>query len=224
MRYIALDIETTGLDPVRDQILEIGAVIEDTEADSLPPVAALPCFHAVLHHPRLEGSEVALGMNLGWYRQVSRDMRYNPTQAAGNLADWVRKYFPGERPQVAGANVGAFDLAFLRNLFSKPSRIPIPADWVDRHLHYRTIEVGSVGCDWTRGGSQGLGALVKERLGHAGGVPHRALDDARLTIEVLRTTYPIRVPAVAGPANTSYTNAPTKYFSLTHLRPTTPAK
>ena len=35
MRYISLDIETTGLDPIEDQILEIGEVahtaLEDAE-------------------------------------------------------------------------------------------------------------------------------------------------------------------------------------------------
>lgn len=30
MKYISIDIETTGLNPAVDQILEIGAILEDT--------------------------------------------------------------------------------------------------------------------------------------------------------------------------------------------------
>ena len=31
MRYVSIDIETTGLDRQNDQVLEVGAVIEDTD-------------------------------------------------------------------------------------------------------------------------------------------------------------------------------------------------
>ena len=43
MKYISIDIETTGLDPENCQILSIGAVIEDT-LNQLP-FEELPTFH-----------------------------------------------------------------------------------------------------------------------------------------------------------------------------------
>lgn len=61
MKYISLDIETTGLDPEFNQILSIGAVIEDTH---LPiPFEDLPKFHAVIKRENVYGSIFALNMN-----------------------------------------------------------------------------------------------------------------------------------------------------------------
>jgi DNA polymerase III epsilon subunit-like protein len=61
MRYISIDVETTGLDPENCQILSIGAVIEDTH---LPiPFEDLPKFHAVIKRENVSGSIFALNMN-----------------------------------------------------------------------------------------------------------------------------------------------------------------
>ena len=61
MKYISIDIETTGLDPENCQILSIGAVIEDTH---LPiPFEDLPKFHAVIKRESVYGSIFALNLN-----------------------------------------------------------------------------------------------------------------------------------------------------------------
>jgi len=61
MKYISLDIETTGLDPENCQILSIGAVIEDT-LNQLP-FEELPKFHAVIKRESVYGSIFALNLN-----------------------------------------------------------------------------------------------------------------------------------------------------------------
>lgn len=61
MKYISLDIETTGLDPEFNQILSIGAVIEDT-LNPLP-FEELPKFHAVIRRESVYGSIFALNLN-----------------------------------------------------------------------------------------------------------------------------------------------------------------
>jgi oligoribonuclease len=61
MRYISIDIETTGLDPENCQILSIGAVIEDT-LNQLP-FEELPKFHAVIKRESVYGSIFALNLN-----------------------------------------------------------------------------------------------------------------------------------------------------------------
>ena len=61
MRYISIDIETTGLDPENCQILSIGAVIEDT-LNQLP-FEELPTFHGVIKRENVSGSLFALNMN-----------------------------------------------------------------------------------------------------------------------------------------------------------------
>jgi DNA polymerase III epsilon subunit-like protein len=61
MKYISLDIETTGLDPETCQILSIGAVIEDTLNPI--PFEDLPKFHGVIKRENVSGSLFALNMN-----------------------------------------------------------------------------------------------------------------------------------------------------------------
>ena len=61
MKYISIDIETTGLDADLNQILSIGAVIEDT-LNPLP-FEELPKFHAVIKRESVYGSIFALNLN-----------------------------------------------------------------------------------------------------------------------------------------------------------------
>ncbi len=61
MKFISIDVETTGLDPEFNQILSIGAVIEDT-LNPLP-FEDLPKFHAVIKRESVYGSIFALNLN-----------------------------------------------------------------------------------------------------------------------------------------------------------------
>ncbi len=61
MKYISIDLETTGLDPENCQILTIGAVIEDT--NDIKPLADLPTFHGVVLPNRIEGEPYAINLN-----------------------------------------------------------------------------------------------------------------------------------------------------------------
>ena len=61
MKYISIDIETTGLEKDRYQILSIGAIIEDTTKKL--PFDEVPKFHAAILHNEITGSPFALNMN-----------------------------------------------------------------------------------------------------------------------------------------------------------------
>lgn len=61
MKYLSIDIETTGLDPVNDQILSIGAVIEDTNQPK--NFENIPKFHGVIKRNRIEGGLYAINLN-----------------------------------------------------------------------------------------------------------------------------------------------------------------
>jgi DNA polymerase III epsilon subunit-like protein len=61
MKFISIDVETTGLDPDFNQILSIGAVIEDTL--NPVPFEELPKFHAVIKRESVYGSIFALNLN-----------------------------------------------------------------------------------------------------------------------------------------------------------------
>ena len=61
MRYVSIDIETTGTNPETDQILSIGAVIEDT--NNIKAFKDMPKFHGVIKRDKIQGGLYALNMN-----------------------------------------------------------------------------------------------------------------------------------------------------------------
>ena len=61
MKYISIDLETTGLEKDRYEILSFGAIIEDTENNL--PLSEIPKFHAAILHNEITGSPFALNMN-----------------------------------------------------------------------------------------------------------------------------------------------------------------
>jgi DNA polymerase III epsilon subunit-like protein len=73
MKYISIDIETTGLDADFNQILSIGAVIEDT-LNPLP-FEELPKFHAVIKRESVYGSIFALNLNRNLIQAMNSEAR-----------------------------------------------------------------------------------------------------------------------------------------------------
>jgi oligoribonuclease (3'-5' exoribonuclease) len=61
MIYISVDVETTGLEKDRYQILSIGAILEDTTKKL--SFEEIPKFHASILHNEITGSPFALNMN-----------------------------------------------------------------------------------------------------------------------------------------------------------------
>lgn len=61
MRYISIDLETTGLDAEQNQILSFGAVVEDPNKKL--PYHEVPKFYAIIRHRNIFGNITALNMN-----------------------------------------------------------------------------------------------------------------------------------------------------------------
>lgn len=147
--FVALDLETTGLDPERDRIIEIGAVrftVDGDEVESFQtlvnPGRALPYFAE-----RLTGI-------------ASSEVRGAPalSEVAGDLRGFVGDY------PVVGQNIG-FDLAFLRR-----EGIIFDGQAFDTAAMSRFLVPGRQ--------SRGLMDLAAT-LGVEAGDHHRALADAR---------------------------------------------
>lgn len=61
MKYLSIDIETTGLDSENHQILSIGVIVEDTEKKL--PFDEIPKFHCAIVRDEIRGGLFALNMN-----------------------------------------------------------------------------------------------------------------------------------------------------------------
>ena len=76
MKYVSIDLETTGLDPENNDIIEFGAVIDDLR--DMKPVEELPRFHAYIVKDEYKGQPYALSMHPTIFRRIAtREEGYN---------------------------------------------------------------------------------------------------------------------------------------------------
>ncbi|MHB8108285.1 MAG: hypothetical protein ACYDH4_12815, partial [Candidatus Cryosericum sp.] len=109
MPYLSIDIETTGLDPERHQILEIGAVWDDWTT----PVERLPVYHQLVVHPEYHGSAYALGLNAELLKKLANASQdcLKPGCVAYGFSNWLKNHgWDGTTSLTpAGKNFASFD-------------------------------------------------------------------------------------------------------------------
>lgn len=174
--YIAVDIETTGLDPEKHQILEV-AMVADTGAER---VVDCPFLHLYVYQNPIIGTPYALVMNAHAIKIIAMNVDSNICEP-GVVSIWVRKfvneYACGGEVNVVGKNAAGFDLPFLK-------RLP---EWPTRLFSHRVLDVGSL---WA--GPKGilsqaqLFMAYKHIVEHIPGEPHEALFDARVSLALAR--------------------------------------
>jgi oligoribonuclease len=69
MKYLSIDIETTGLDPETCQILSVGIIVEDT--NNVLPYDKIPKFHCAINREHISGSPYAINMNKDLIGKIS---------------------------------------------------------------------------------------------------------------------------------------------------------
>jgi len=208
MKYVSIDIETSGLDTENNQILSIGAVIEDTTKKL--PYEDLPKFYAIVLQRRISGSPRAITMNagiiemMGIYLEGSKEVRdtfkgvidfYEPDDVAKAFYKFLQPHFaePSEseiedirqvkKPlliNVAGKNFGTFDNVFLKKL-----------PWWQKLIiaKQRIMDPAMLFLDWENDEELPSLTICKGRAGIEGNVTHNALEDAMDVVEVLRKFY-----------------------------------
>jgi hypothetical protein len=192
LRIVSLDIETTGLDPERDQILEFGAIIFDSTKNDVP-LEDLQMFRRIVYRERIEGHPFAINMNSELIRAMSRvkpgalpDDMCLPDQIGHQFFVWLegRGFVPEGRNRdgvikivAAGKNFGAFDMQFLKHL-------PSFNDYVQ--ISHRSFDPAVLFFDPEK--DDKLPALEQclQRAGHSTSVTHQALGDAKAVIQCLR--------------------------------------
>lgn len=200
MKYVSIDIETTGLDLETCQVLSIGAVIEDT--NNIKPIEELPTFHGVVLSKQLSGQPYALNMNkdlieaMVYYQTADEDERIDLERLKGmkfyekdQIVEAFYKFLlengiepDGDKVHItaAGKNFATFDLKFLE-------RLPRWKQWI--RVRQRIIDPSILYTDWKADDSlPGLG-LCKYRAGLPEEVAHDAVEDARDVILLLRKEY-----------------------------------
>jgi oligoribonuclease (3'-5' exoribonuclease) len=199
MRMVAIDIETTGLDPEQDQILEFGAIIFDPFDESV----AAPSFQRYIIHDRIQGDAFALAMNgeiLSRIAKPEEKYKYCSMEILGAhfFEFLIENDFPRtnkiktiptgggfvstrnalESITICGKNAASFDLQFLKRT-KFIDYIPIK---------HRILDVGSL---YFIPGDDVLPDLAKcmSRAGVIGDVEHNALSDCLNVIACVQNYY-----------------------------------
>jgi oligoribonuclease len=180
MRYISIDIETTGLEEERDQIIEIGIVEENTKEEK--EIKELKRFHCYVENKRIEGNAYAIGMNAEKIKRISkREPGFNylkPEEVVDSIKEWLKEigYKENERIVIAGKNVGIFDLQFLKRL----------KGWEEElNIHHRVLDPGMMYLDIEDLVPPNL-SECKVRAGLESEVSHTAIEDAIDVIKLIR--------------------------------------
>ena len=188
MRFVSIDIETTGLNPETCEVLEIGAVINDpmTSLDNLPT------FLFRIRREIYKGEPYALSMHSDLFKALASESR-STTRNSGpqdwyglecefpqKFADWFRSW--GIDPRkfvVAGKNFANFDAPFLKKIKGAE-----PVKW-----HHRILDPGSM---YVRGDDEFM-PDTNECCKRAGldptdipGDEHTAIHDALVVIALIR--------------------------------------
>lgn len=201
MKYLSIDIETTGLDPKTCQTLQIGIIIEDTENPL--SFSEIPKLNLILRHSTLSGSIKALAMNSSLIQAIDdyNDFKHErsllsskmnnakfiePSEASLTIENFLLANgfrFNGSSRLIfnaAGKNFGTFDKCFLEEL----------PEWNSRfQVRNRVIDPAILYVDWKNDLSLPSLSQCKERAGLAEEVSHDAIEDAWDVICTLRKFY-----------------------------------
>ena len=199
MRIVSIDTETTGLDYDTCQILQVGAVIEDTI--NVRPLDELPRFSCIIERQLYQGQPFALNMNnwiiailasLETARKEDRERirKENHIMGEGLVARsfWVwltaNEIYPnsGSKTEqitinVAGKNFASFDKKFLEKL-------PGWSNYIQ--FAQRIIDPAEFFTHWKEDDRlPNLNECIR-RAGLTGEVTHDAVQDAIDVIRVIR--------------------------------------
>ena len=195
MKYVSIDCEMTGLDAETCQLLELGAIIEDT--DNIKQIDEIPKFSCIVEHDHITGQPMGLHMNSRIIGILANMEDLNKTERAeyrkqhkiiplGLVASSFHMWLAANGIEsdnsrvvitVAGKNFAGADKKFLDKVPNWSKHIQIRQRIIDPVVMYT---------DWKT--DQVLPNLNKclERGGLSGEVDHVAVHDAWDVIRAVR--------------------------------------
>jgi DNA polymerase III epsilon subunit-like protein len=189
MKFLSIDIETTGLDPQKNQILEFGAVAIDTSCGNAPYVDD---FRAVFIHQELTGNPIALTMNSELINEINillktKDFDYdefnynksndvyvrNTEEFQKYFDEWLESIGFTGRLTLAGKNLASFDLKFLE------------AAGIKIKYRHRMIDPAILYVDWATDETLPDLQQCLDRAGIVKNVEHTSIADAMDVAELV---------------------------------------
>lgn len=124
--YFSIDLETTGLDPKNNNILEVGGIFvypgEKVDMEVLESQGRIfHCYVNVTDEELARGDDYALNLNKEIIKKIQTkefgNLYLDQKDVLPNLYKWASRFLDeDEKMVVAGKNFGGFDVQFLKNL------------------------------------------------------------------------------------------------------------
>ena len=165
-RILWMDLEMTGLDPVKDRILEVACIVTDWDFNEIASYAAVKRVGSRLMKKRMVGAfwdefpevrDELIAQNL---------TGMNGRTVENELLAFIDEHFSGEAKVLLAGNSIHQDRRFIANEWTR----------LDERLHYRMLDVSA----WK------VVFEGKYKKKFAKPEAHRALDDVRGSIEELQ--------------------------------------
>jgi hypothetical protein len=198
--YLSLDLETTGLNVEKVQILQVGMVIDD----GISPIEHLQKISFFVKNDVLTyGEDYAIGMNAWIFQELMKkaDERKYPALGLNDtfaeiakaiqLTSQLAKAFeinngkerPNQRVQIAGKNAGVFDWPIVLN---NHRRSPTTSGFLEdvlKRVDHKFIDVGDL--YYTDFGMNPGFDKIQELIGQPK-ITHDALGDALAVVIAIR--------------------------------------
>lgn len=126
-RFVAVDIETTGLDPVNDYIIEVGMAGETADFSYFEKTFSLEFPESAMS---LEAAKIN-----GWGQRPFAPVYDKELATAEIVANLIDCHMIGKNPQ--------FDSMFLETLLKE--------NWLERVWHHRLIDIGAMAWGYHQG-------------------------------------------------------------------------
>ena len=207
MKYISIDTETTGLDPSRDMLLELGLVIADTEKPF--QLTADNSLRIVFCRKNITGSLYAINLNGKLLKEIL-EINTKYFSANKNEPGSTKVFYQENNTLYVNLDKGEYYLEdilektindfLIQNGLEKEERLNIAGknfsnfdkyflntivglkSTITKRMRHRVLDIGSM---YLKAEDQNLPSLktCMERAGIIDEVPHSAIEDAVLVIK-----------------------------------------
>jgi len=189
IKYISIDIETSGLNHEVCSIIEFAAVADDLQVQA--PIDSLPKFQTYILQDHYIGEPYALGMHAEIFKKIA-DWKKTPANFSDlpNLLPRFHTFLTTSceykmtegaiKINVAGKNFGSFDSKFLEKL---------PHYGLMVKFNHRVLDPAILYFDPKQDNELPNTEKCMKRAQIAGDVKHTALEDAINVVKLLRHKY-----------------------------------